>query len=310
MPCYLKGQIQLGLAMIIVGSFVVVSKHIIVHFPIFIASELRMLIGAVILSVLFFILEKKIPKLTRRDFLILFFQSLFGVFLFSILMLYGLKLTTAVESGIITSTTPAIISIISFLLFKEKLSMNQGVGVLFAMTGAIIINVFGVMSNANWTMNSLLGNLLMLGAVFCEGIFITFGKLVSPKISSLFITTMTAVIGTILFLPFALLQARSFSFQSVPVFDWLLIIYSGVVVTVIAVLLMNQGMRNIAGNSAAVLTALMPISAVICSYYFLDEPLYWYHFVGISCVLGGLLFISKEDSAIPKLENSTKLSVK
>ncbi|WP_088105756.1 DMT family transporter [Halalkalibacter urbisdiaboli] len=308
MSDYLKAHIQVTLAMIIIGSFVVVSKLIIERFPVFIASELRMVIGAAILTGLLLMREKRFPKLSKRDFFILFLQSLLGVFMFSVLMLYGLKLTTALESGIITSTTPAIVAIISYILFKEKLSLNQGAGILLAMIGAIVINVFGVISNTNWTINSLIGNLLILGAVIGEGIFFTFGKLVSSKISPLFITTMTAIIGAILFLPFSIYQASSFSFRFVTTIDWLLIAYSGVVVTVIAVLLMNQGMKRISGNSAAVLTAVMPISAVIFSYYFLNESLYWYHLVGISFVLAGIFFISKEPSTDIEADKQTRLS--
>lgn len=42
------------------------------------------------------------------------------VFLFNIFLLYGVKSTGAVESGIITSTTPAMVGIISFLFLKER----------------------------------------------------------------------------------------------------------------------------------------------------------------------------------------------
>ncbi|WP_100408021.1 DMT family transporter [Bacillus solitudinis] len=298
------GSIQITLAMLIIGSFIVVNKVITERFPVFLASELRMIIGGVILVSLLFIYEKGFPKISKRDYKILFVQSFLGVFMFSVLLMYGLKLTTAVESGIITSITPAIVSLISFFLLKERLYRNQGIGIFFALLGALIINVVGVFSNINWTMDSLIGNVMILGAVVGEGVFVTFGRLVSSKVSPLLISTMTALFGAVLFLPLAIYEATQFSFSSVSSVDWLLILYTGVVVTVIAVVLMNQGVKKIPGNSTAVFTAVMPLSAVVFSYFFLSESVYWYHFVGILCIITGILFIAARDSSKASIVSS------
>jgi drug/metabolite transporter (DMT)-like permease len=49
------------------------------------------------------------PMLLGKLHYVLFLQAFAGNFLFSILLLYGLKLTSAAESGIILDTTPVVV---------------------------------------------------------------------------------------------------------------------------------------------------------------------------------------------------------
>lgn len=102
--------LELTLAMAIVGSSVVVGKLLIASFPVFLGAGLRFAIASVILMPVLLVNEKEIPSLSRIDWLFLFLQTLTGVFLFSVFLLYGLKFTTAAESGIITSTTPGCLA--------------------------------------------------------------------------------------------------------------------------------------------------------------------------------------------------------
>jgi drug/metabolite transporter (DMT)-like permease len=293
--------IKMAASMTIVGSFVVVNKIITAKIPVFIASELRLFTGALILLPLLFIREKGFPIIPKRDMGVLFLQAFIGVFLFSIFMLYGLKYTTAIEGGIITSTTPAMAGLISFFFLKERLTRNKIIGILLAVLGTMSVNVFGLLTNAEWTIRSLFGNTLIFGAVIGEAVFFTFGKLVSKEISALLISTMMSIMGTILFLPISIYQSISFDFSKLHIIDWLLILYSGIVVTVIAVLLMNQALTKVSGGTAAVFTSIMPISAVFFSTLFLHESFYWYHIIGLLSVLVGIIIIVKEETVTEKM---------
>ncbi|MWC29353.1 DMT family transporter [Paenibacillus sp. MMS18-CY102] len=285
--------IQLAIAMCMIGSFIVVNKVLSASVPVFVASGIRLTIGAVILNGLLWYWERGYPKLSRRDFLIVFTQSFVGVFLFSICLLYGVKHTSAVESGIITSTTPAAIGIISLLFFKERFNRYQITGIALALAGALVINVYGVLSGSQWG-GSLLGNLLIFGAVIGEAIFMTFSKLLSANISPLASAALTSSISSVLFLPVAIYQAAHMELANLSAGTWGLLLYTGVVITVLAILLLNRAMSQIATGSSAVFSALMPVSAVVLSYAVLGESIYWYHGVGIVLVLAGIFSISRQ----------------
>ncbi|MGG3805459.1 EamA family transporter [Metabacillus fastidiosus] len=78
--------------------------------------------------------------------------------------------------------------------------------------------------------------------------------------------------------------------------DWINILYFGIVVTVLAFLLMYQGLSKVSASSAGVLTSVLPLSSVILSFFILKEGISFSHLLGILFILIAIFFISKESS--------------
>lgn len=286
--------------MVIVGSSVVAGKLLVESFPVFLASELRFLIATLILVPLLIKLEG-IPTLNKKEVGILFLQALSGVFLFSIFMLYGLKFTTAMEGGIITSTLPAVVAIIAFFILREKPTRSTIIGILLAFFGTLAINISGTFSNVERGVAPLLGNMLIIGAVIGEALFIIFGKSISKRVTPLTISTIVSIFGAILFLPLAIYEATRFPFTEVSIKDWGIILYFGIVVTVIAFIFMYQGIEKVPASTVGVLTGVLPISAVLLSSIILKESLLWIHIVGMVLVLFAIYLISKDSKTELKI---------
>lgn len=286
-------SVKIILAMIIVGSSVVAGKLLAQSFPVFLASELRFLVASIIMVPIFIRIEG-VPSIKKREMLILFFQGLFGVYLYSIFMLYGLTFTTAIEAGIITSTIPAVTGGLAFLFLKEKLTKSVSVGILLTVLGTLIINVFGSASVIERGSSPILGNLLIFGAVISEALFIILGKFITQRVSPLGISTILSVLGTILFLPLSLYEGAKFNFERVTMAEWGLIFYFGIVVTVIAFVLIYQGVSKVPASTVGVLTGVLPISSVILSVLILGEKISFIHIIGIGFTLTAILLISKQ----------------
>lgn len=278
--------------MIIVGSSVVAGKLIVQSFPVFLASELRFLIATIILFPILIKFEG-FPSIGKRDLLILFLQALFGVFLFNIFMLYGLTITTAIEGGIITSTIPAVTGCLAFLFLKEKLTESVMAGILLAVLGTLTINFSDSFSTIGRGSSPLLGNLLIFGAVISEALFIIFGKFIAQRVSPLAISTVVSIFGTILFFPFSLYEGNQFNFGEVSITEWGLVFYFGIVVTVIAFILMYQGVSKVSASTAGVLTGVLPMSSVILSVVILGEKVSFIHLIGIGFTLTAIYLIAK-----------------
>lgn len=277
--------------MFIVGSSVVAGKLVIQSFPIFLASELRFLLASLILIPLLIKIEG-IRSINRKDSFIIFLQALCGVFLFNLFLLYGLTFTSALEAGMITSTLPAVMVCLSFLFFKEKITKRTGLALLFVIVGTLAINL--PTSNPSIAQNSArwLGNLFILLAVIGEALFLILGKVVEKRVSPLTISTLVSLFGAVLFFPFAIFQAKDFSFQSVSMTDWLLICYLSIVVTILGFIFMYAGLKKVSANNASVLTGILPISSCILSSMILDEHITYVHVIGISLILLAIYFIS------------------
>lgn len=287
-----RPYIELALGMILAGSSVVVGKLILSSFPVFLASGLRFAVSSIVLIPLLLLKEKgSLLKISRKDWFVLALQSFFGVFLFSIFLLYGLKQTSGVESGIILSTIPAIIGLISFIFLKEPLTSKKGLGILFSVLGIMSINLIGVNSDG---MNHLAGNLLVFGAVAAEALFTILSKTLSKTVTPLMITTTVSFFGLMMFLPFSIYEAAKIDFFQIVFTDWLLILYYGIFVTVISFLFWFQGVSKVKGSTAGVFSGILPVSAVLLSYIILNEPFSWIHLLGITFVLAGILLIIKD----------------
>lgn len=287
-------SLKIILAMSIVGSSIVAGKMIVQSFPLFLASELRFLVATIILVPLMIKVEG-IPSIHKKDFFFLFLQALFGVFLFNVFMLNGLTKTTAIEGGLITSTVPAFTVVLSCLILKEKLTTNLVIGILFAVLGTVIINVYGLLSSVGSGLSSLFGNLLIFGAVISEALFIIFGKFVTQRVSPLAISTFVSFFGSILFLPFALFEGRQFEFKEVTITEWGLVLYFGIVVTVIAFILMHQGVSKVPASTTGVLTSFLPLSSIILSVVLLGDKILFLHFIGFWFILIAVFFLSKQE---------------
>lgn len=292
----IRAYFELTIAMILLGSYVVVGKIVIETFPIFLASELRLGLASLVLIFFLLKLEKGFPVIISKDYLTIFLQAFTGVFLFNTFLLYGLKFTTASESGIITSTTPAVIAIIAFLFLKEKLTFQKQIAILLVVVGILLIHVFGSTSDAYRGINPLLGNVLILGAVFGEACMVIFGKIASQRVSPLAVTTFLCIFGTILFFPFSLYEAIYFDFGTVTFLDWLLIGYFGIVNTVIVLFLWNSGISKVPTSTVSVFTGVLPVSALLLSYFVLHEPFLWSYIVSIFFVVLGIVFMARDKS--------------
>jgi drug/metabolite transporter (DMT)-like permease len=288
---------ELTLAMMIVGSSVVVGKVITAHFPVFMVSMLRLAVGLPVLLLLTRRTGGSVDPIRTRDYLALFLQALTGIVLFNVLLLYALHYTTATNSGIITSMTPAVIGVISWLCLHEHLSLRAGGGIALSVCGVLAINVFGAATHADHGSAPLLGNLLAFGAVVGEALFTIFRKLTAERISSLRSATLVTIFGLVIFTPVGLYQACSFDFARVSLQDLLLLLYYGLGVTTLAYLLWFSGVEKVPASTAAVFTGVLPVSTVILSAVFLGERSSPTHLVGLACVLGGIGLITRPESA-------------
>ncbi len=291
---HLRAYLDLSSAMAIVGSSVVVGKMITAHFPVFLAGALRFAIASAILLPLLYVREHSLRRgILRNDWGILFLQAFCGVFLFTVFLLFGLRLTSAAEGGIITSASPAVLGLISVIWLKERATRNVYAGIALTVCGILFVNVFGGASNIERGIMPFAGNLLIFGAVVGEALFSIFGKMLSKTISPLCIATWMSLFGLLLFLPLGLYEAAQFDFTALTLADWAAIGYSGVIVTVVAFLFWFSGLAQVEASRAAVFTGVMPLSALALSALLLREPISYAHLLGCLCVLLGIGLITR-----------------
>jgi len=286
--------LKLASGMAIFGSGLPVSKIVVSAFQVFIASELRMMVAFLVLVP--FVLKDwpKLKTLKRKDYGILFLIALFGLFFFSISMLYGMKLVSGVIGSIVMSTTPIMTAVGAVLFFKDKITKNKVMAILLAVIGVVLIQLQGHLGQgSNPNQNIWLGILLIFIAVCCEASYTLFGKKAGEDLNAISIACLSSVIAMILFLPFAIYQALHFDFSKPAMTDWLALLWFGAGSMSLGTVIWYNAIKDVKGSIAAGFMGMMPLSALILSYFLLHEPFHWMHAVGMGVELLAIYFITK-----------------
>lgn len=274
----------LALSMILVGLSVPVGKVLVGIFPVFLLSFVRF-VAASSCSVPLAALQVGLRlRLDRRGWLIMAAQCVTGTFLFNLFLMYGVKHTDALSAGIIMSTMPAVAGGLAALLLREKLGRTQYQALALSVGGLILVNTAGAAA----TGSSLLGNLLVFGAVVTEGVFLATTRFLVGRMPAQQQAMILNVSAIFMFLPFAAWQARDFDFAAPGIADWALAAGHGIFTAIVAVLLYYRGLRDVPVAQAAPFTGLIPVSAAALAIFGLGETLTWPVALGMVLVLAAI----------------------
>lgn len=270
--------IQLTLSMCLVGINVALGKVIMESVPVFLFSDIRFIIALFILVPMMIKQQDIKLKLTKKEWLYLFLQAFFGVFLFSVFMLYGIRQTSAISAGIITSTTPACIALIAFFFLKENLSITKSISLVLAVAGISLITVYGSDNAAN--VSGVIGNVLILFAVISEALFTILAKPLAAKINPIKMATAVNFFGFIMFIPFSIQELLTSSIY-IETEIWILIVYYSLTASVISFILWYKGISKVPANIAGLFTVFMPISSAVIGVIFLRENFTFIQTIGM-----------------------------
>lgn len=294
--------LKMTVATALLGSYLVASKIILREAPVFTATFVRLISAAVVLAIYLGIKSRyrapRLPRVNKRDACVILAQGTLGVFVFSIVAMYGVQLTGAIESGVILSTVPIAMSFVALVFLKESMSRLRILGISLSVAGAVSINVLASKTSSGVPgMNVIVGSLLLVCAVGCECIFMTFGKLLSKPIPPAILSLILSLVGAALFIIPTGFELKGVLASHISWQTWALMIYTGVAINGVAVVLMYDSLDRVDTTVVAAFTALTPVSGTILSVLFIGERLYSYHVIGIILVCSGVFIVAREASA-------------
>jgi len=255
--------------MALVGSYVGLSKVLVLVFPIFLLAWLRFGIAAVAMIGWVKRGADEAP-LNAHDHRLLFLESFFGNFLFSICMLYGVSLSTALAAGVIMAGLPAMVALMSWAFLQERIATRVMLGIACAVAGIALVSVTkhpGAASHGS----SLWGNLMLLGALTCEASYVVIGKKLTGRVSPKRISALINLWGLALVTPFGLWQALRFDFGGVGTSSWTLLLFYAIAASTVTVWLWMTGLRHVPAAKAGIFTVMLPVSAAGVGVLFLGE---------------------------------------
>ncbi len=272
---------SLALSMALVGCYVALSKPLVAALSVFLLAWLRFGIGGV--AMVHWLKpgpnEASLSGGTKR---LLFLESFVGNFLFSIAMLFGVSMTTAVSAGVILATIPAVVALMSWAFLKERIGLRVwgaigcgvvGIAVVSLSKNELLTNIPRGLEADSAYNNTLWGNILVFVAVLCEAAYAVIGKRLTGSLSPKRIAALINLWGFVLMTPLGLYAAWHFEFSNVAPATWLLLLFYAMAASVWTVWLWMTGLQTVPAARAGVFSVMLPISAALVGVLVLGETL-------------------------------------
>jgi drug/metabolite transporter (DMT)-like permease len=270
------------------GSIGVVSRALMDTIPPLVMAAARWGVAFAVLLPLVWPERRNIVQALRRDWKRLLVLTVVGGAPQSALVYTGLAASTAINLGLLNSTIPVLIILISWGWLARRPRRLESIGLAISLIGVLTILAHGdLRALLRLQFNS--GDLLMLGAMLVWAIYTLCLQDRPQSLSLLAFVFVMALMGELLTLPFAALQWVQAGGVHLGAREMLGLLYIGAVATLVSTALFSYGVQRVGAVRAGILIHLMPVFSSLFATLFIGERLLGFHAAGFVLVAGGAI---------------------
>lgn len=266
--------IALLIAHLIWGANFVVAKITLEEFPPSSLALFRFAFASLLLAPFFFGHHKGV-KIEKKDFPKLILVGILMITLNITFFFEGIKRTTAINASVLTLVIPSISVLLGWIMLKEKIYLLNLLGILLGLIGAVVVIGLPEILLGNFSPEVMLGNILIILACLVWVLGAVFSKELLKKYSSLTVTAVIFMVGTITFIIPALKEYLSDPSwpQQVTFLGFLGLLYMTFLSSVSAYFLFEWGLFKLGVIKADLLQYIEPFVASILAIFILGETL-------------------------------------
>lgn len=256
---------------------------------------IRSSLTAIGMAICIFLTDKRRFYIKLTDIWMFIGTGIFSIVLFNICYFKSIEMTTMSVAAVLLYTAPAMVVIMSTVLFHERLTIQKITALIMALFGCVLITgIIG--SNA---VISPAGIIVGLGAGFGYALYSIFGNFALKKYHPFTVTFYTFLFACLALMPFAKIASL---FSAVSGYKCAALYCAGmaIVSTLIPFLCYTQGLRYLEAGKASVMAFTEPFVATLCGVVVFREKITAQSLVGmslifISVVLLNLKFTERRD---------------
>jgi drug/metabolite transporter (DMT)-like permease len=253
--------------------------------PPLVTAASRMLIAAVVLIPFCAIrVAKALKKLTARDGWLIVVSGI-ALSLHFWLWITSLSYTSIASSVVLVTSHPALVALLSFILWRERLPSVAFLGIFIAFAGLVVINL------GNFTPGSKAfeGNLMALAAAGAITVYLMVGRHVRERIDAPSYLTMVYSLAAVLLTGAALAAGEKFTGYPSKTY-WMLGLL-GLLPQLIGHTSLNLAVRRLPATIVSVAILGEPVGATFLGWVFLREAPAVKEIAGGSVILLGILLV-------------------
>ena len=256
---------------------------------------IRVVIAAILLGGIGLVKYRPQMKIQLRDVKLFIGTGIFSIVLFNWCYFTSVNKMNLSLAVILLYTSPAFVSILSFLFLKEKMTWLKAASVIGTILGCMLIA--GVSQNDAASISTI-GIITGLGAGFGYALYSIFGKFALKKYQPFTVTFYTFLVAAVTLVPLSHLWNKGSLLMS-----WEVVVYGvgfGLFPTVIAFLLYTKGLEKIESSKAAIIATVEPVVATLLSLLLYKES-----FGGIQAIGSGFILASVIIVNLPKKQKAS-----
>lgn len=238
--------------------------------------------------------EKKSAKTKRfkKDIPAFVLCAFAGLAVNQMLFIKGLSLTFSIHASLLTLITPILITIIAASILKEFISITNILGLILAVTGAVIlISTREITTKGE---NVFLGDILIIcSAVAYTFYFITVKPLI-VKYSAIDVMRWIFTLGFFMILPLCVREFSQISWQAFTLKDYFLLFMIVVPGTFLAYIFNVYGIKILSASVAGAYIYSQPVFAVAIAMIFLKEELNLHKMLAAVLIFAGVYLSNRK----------------
>lgn len=270
------------------GSFFFIGVAV-KELPPFTIVTLRVGLAAIALLIVCRIMGLRLPR-EGRIWRAFFAMGILNNIIPFCLIVWGQTHIASGVASILNATTPLFTVIVAhFLTVDEKLSPKKLAGVLIGFVG--VATMIGP-SALGGSGSNLWGQLAILGAATSYAFAGIFGRRFKAMgVAPLMTATGQISSSTLMLIPVALLIDQPWTLAMPSISTWGALLGIALLSTALAYLLFFRILSSAGATNLALVTFLIPVSAILLGSLVLGEQLEMKHFAGMAMIAAGLIAI-------------------
>ena len=240
----------------------------------------RALMAAVIIGIVFIVTKQKIDlKAIKKEIPLLLVSGIAMGFNW-ILLFEAYKYTTVSVATLSYYFAPVIVTVVCPFLFKEKMTMKQIICFIASTVGLVlVINAGGLSGGSDY-----IGILFGLGAAVLYATVILLNKFIKgvDGIQRTFLQFVAAIIVLVPYVAFT----SGVTLGNMNATGWIYLLAVGIIHSAFAYCLYFSAIKEVPGQTAAILSYADPLVAVIISVTILGESITLMQLIGGVLILG------------------------
>jgi len=204
---------------------------------------------------------------------------------------FGTARTQPSHVSVIIAVIPTAVYLVALLRRQERLTWKKGLGVTLTYIGIIlIVSLSGSTSGA-----SLMGDLLIIGVVFCIVVRSIFIKEMLKRVTPLQLTFYQFLLSLFFFGPLAATDNLLWVAQLTPTII-LEILYLGFLSAGVAHLAINYAISHLSVTQVAVATSSIPLITLFAEILLMGTSLTFFKAIGIVATITGVTLTQLPDN--------------